>query len=402
MRAPSGGAGMHFDESADQRRERLGDLLDRLAQAAFVFGVGEAVAAQVYRDAVAWTSAAVILGYGVVALGAARLNRKERTELACAIAATGLLLATSLLAAIQPELHAPLALVPLLAAVVAYPYLSGRPLLLLLVAVVLETASVTWLGEVLPPATHLPRWFLLFYRSAATATVVGLIAYFLWQHRSRLEERFRDEEGRRDRLERAIGELSERELAARQLSWRDPLTGLSNRRLGLDRLKEALDHPNTDGSKSALVFVDLDDFKKINDRAGHAFGDSVLVAVAEGFRAAVRNTDTLARFGGDEFFLVMPRVSGALDVEMVARRLLERLAARAPQTPPGLEISASLGLALAPDHGTTAEELLRVADAAMYRAKADGGARFRWAGETTVPEPELEDSGEIEAPNPSA
>jgi diguanylate cyclase (GGDEF)-like protein len=243
--------------------------------------------------------------------------------------------------------------------------------------------------------------FQLVFRPAAIATVAGLIGYFLWLHRSRLEERFRDARGRLGRLEQAIDELSERELRARELSWHDPLTGLANRRLGLERLREALTNPNTDGFRSAVVFADLDDFKAVNDRGGHEFGDAVLVHVAEAFRSTVRNTDTLARFGGDEFLLVMPRVASELDVEMVARRMLGRLAAlRDPDGRP-TPLAASLGLALAPDHGTTPEELLRASDAAMYREKSAGGARFGWAGPIAVPEPTLEDSGEHEAPTPA-
>jgi diguanylate cyclase (GGDEF)-like protein len=370
---------MHFDESAEQRRHRLGQLVDRLALAALVFGGIEAVAAQIYRDRIGWWSSIVMIGYGVVALGAAQLNRRGRTELGCAVATTGLLLATAALAPLQPELHVPLTLVPLLAAVVAYPYLSGRPLALLLFAVVLETAGVHWLGEILPPATHLPRAFHLIFRPVATSTVVGLITYFLWLHRSRLEERFRDEVGRRGRLEQAIGELSAREREARRRAWHDPLTGLANRELGLERLAGVFEGQDESDRRAALVFVDLDDFKAINDAGGHAAGDEVLREVAQQLASVTRGTDTLARFGGDEFFLVMPRIDAPLDVEMVARRLMRRLATHGPKGPGGAAMRASLGLAMTPEHGRSPEAMLRAADAAMYRAKWEGGGRYAWA-----------------------
>lgn len=143
----------------------------------------------------------------------------------------------------------------------------------------------------------------------------------------------------------------------------DPLTGLANRTLFEGRLDEALDRHHRDGTPFGLLFVDLDDFKAVNDVSGHAHGDALLERVAERLRRCVRDTDVVARLGGDEFGVL---VEGVDEPERVAFRILDHL---------GDEISASVGVVICADHDpeATAASVLRRADQAMYEAKRDGG-----------------------------
>ncbi len=157
-------------------------------------------------------------------------------------------------------------------------------------------------------------------------------------------------------------------------SLHDALTGLANRALFEDHLELALAAAKRsgrrgDGGAVAVVFVDLDDFKAINDRLGHLAGDSLLAQVAHRLRSGVRDVDTVARWGGDEFALVLPDVGGKAHAEAVVAKLKDRLRApfrwkRAP-----LEVSASLGLSVYPEEGDTAARLIERADAAMYADK---------------------------------
>jgi diguanylate cyclase (GGDEF)-like protein len=375
-------ATVHLGEDDQQRRQRLGAFLDRLAPVAAIFGLLEAWAGTRYNDRAALASALVILLFSGTALVAARQNAHGRTELASGLTAAALTSGAVALVVVQPELHAALAIVPLMGVVVAYPYLEGRALATFLLASVTATSTIALLGTSLPPTTRLPRLFDLLFQSAATTAMVGFVAFFLWQHRARTEARLVDEETRRERLEVAIAELTGREREARILAMRDPVTGLANRRLFLDRLEETVAAIERGEKQAAVLFLDLDRFKEINDRYGHAAGDLLLSRVATTLQRSVRASETLARFGGDEFALVMPRIEIPSDAENVAKRLLSRLAEPIEGPWGALEVAASVGLALAPDHASTSAGLLRAADRAMYRAKAAGGRQFAWGRPT--------------------
>jgi diguanylate cyclase (GGDEF)-like protein/PAS domain S-box-containing protein len=167
--------------------------------------------------------------------------------------------------------------------------------------------------------------------------------------------------------------MVERLLAQQALS--DALTGLPNKRHFGDRLGQALAHARRRDARGALLFIDLDDFKPVNDRLGHAAGDAVLAEVATRLTACVRAGDTVARVGGDEFAVLMEDVTGPAEAEAVAARIVACLGA-AFRLPEGeASISCSIGIAFFPEQGVDATALLRVADGAMYRAKQAGKGR---------------------------
>src|SRR5262249_21739483 len=149
----------------------------------------------------------------------------------------------------------------------------------------------------------------------------------------------------------------------------DALTALPNRLYFKDQLERQLVQSRREPEQFALLFIDLDNFKSINDTLGHAAGDEVLQQTAKRLRQCARETDTVARFGGDEFTIILPRIRSARGPELVAEEVLKALAA--PFTVAGNEhfLNASIGIALYPADGTSADELLRNADTAMYRAK---------------------------------
>jgi diguanylate cyclase (GGDEF)-like protein/PAS domain S-box-containing protein len=174
-----------------------------------------------------------------------------------------------------------------------------------------------------------------------------------------------------------ISAQKEAEMRVRELADFDALTGLPNRRLLRDRSTQLLAAAERDGSEMALVFIDLDHFKRVNDSLGHSIGDELLCAVAQRLATVVRKVDTLARLGGDEFIIALPGVhaSGAAEV---ACRLLEVCAPTFSVAGHDLTITPSLGISLYPVDGTDFETLLRNADAAMYKAKEAGRNAFRF------------------------
>lgn len=156
------------------------------------------------------------------------------------------------------------------------------------------------------------------------------------------------------------------------LAYYDGLTGLPNRRLFLDRLNMSLSHARRDKHLLAVMFVDLDHFKHINDSLGHKVGDGLLKAVAERLKACLRDGDTLARLGGDEFTVVLPALNHAEAACHVARKFLESCAQPLSIEGQALHISTSIGISIYPDDGEDADDLLHQADMAMYRIKEAG------------------------------
>jgi diguanylate cyclase (GGDEF)-like protein len=164
----------------------------------------------------------------------------------------------------------------------------------------------------------------------------------------------------------------------RQMAHHDLLTGLPNRAFNLKLFSELLAGPwpeaGSPGSKLTVFCLDLDGFKGVNDRFGHAAGDAVLVAVANRLRASVRDADFVCRIGGDEFVILLPNITDG-EAAAVARRIISRVS-EPFEFAPTARIGASIGLASAPRDGVTADELLSAADRAMYEAKRRGKGGF--------------------------
>lgn len=174
----------------------------------------------------------------------------------------------------------------------------------------------------------------------------------------------------------SLEDITERMLMAqhvRQLAFNDPLTQLPNRRLALERLSQQLMRARRTKSRLALLFIDLDKFKPINDELGHEVGDWLLQAVAQRILSCVRASDTAARMGGDEFVVLLPDLQTSDDALAVAEKIRSLLAQEfVTSQGVALSISSSIGVALYPDHGDTDKDLLRMGDEAMYRAKKGG------------------------------
>lgn len=160
------------------------------------------------------------------------------------------------------------------------------------------------------------------------------------------------------------------------LAHHDLLTGLPNRALLLDRLRQGLRQAHRDHGQLAVIFFDLDKFKPVNDQLGHTVGDRLLQALARRLLGEVRVADTLARLGGDEFVVLLPVIKDGQDAQLVAEKIRQAVAQPFPIDRHLINVSASIGIALYPDHAQEGEELLRYADSAMYEAKAEGGNRF--------------------------
>ena len=166
-----------------------------------------------------------------------------------------------------------------------------------------------------------------------------------------------------------MDELNRSRDAMTHLAHHDPLTGLPNRRMFEQRLEQALDRARRSSRPCALVFVDLDDFKSVNDKLGHAVGDAVLRAAAQAIVGAVRQVDTVARLAGDEFTVLCENV----DTDDAAQHVLDKLrqAFAQPLQVDGqpMVVRASMGISLYPKDGDDARTLLASADVAMYQAK---------------------------------
>ncbi|WP_150047973.1 sensor domain-containing protein [Methylomonas rhizoryzae] len=156
----------------------------------------------------------------------------------------------------------------------------------------------------------------------------------------------------------------------------DPLTGLPNRRLFLDRLQQAINKTQRGHQKLALMFLDLDHFKDINDSLGHDVGDRLLKETTQRLIKCIRETDTLARPGGDEFTLIMGELQDLNSIDRVAEAILRTMMAQFQLKDQRCYISVSIGIALYPDDADNLEELLKKADQAMYTAKRQGRSRF--------------------------
>jgi diguanylate cyclase (GGDEF)-like protein/PAS domain S-box-containing protein len=174
-------------------------------------------------------------------------------------------------------------------------------------------------------------------------------------------------------------EIEEREKIAAELDFlanHDALTGLPSLRLCKDRLDQSLAEARRNRQTSAVMFLDLDGFKEINDQHGHEFGDMVLKVTADRIKEEIRETDTVARIGGDEFVIILSSLPENNIADRIAASVIERIAQPINIRSKKVAISASIGISLYPENGITAEELIRSADKAMYRIKRQGKNGF--------------------------
>ncbi|WP_374509783.1 diguanylate cyclase domain-containing protein [Niveibacterium sp.] len=200
-----------------------------------------------------------------------------------------------------------------------------------------------------------------------SANLIGGSAGYLAERQRRLlflRERMLDEE-RQHHLDRSL---------------HDGLTGLPNRDLLYDRIAQAMSSSQRNGQINCGFFLDLDGFKQINDTLGHKVGDQVLREVGSRLVSAVRGVDTVARIGGDEFFVIARDIASEADAKALALKLLDQISAPMHSIAPGLHTGASIGLCLFPYPGMTVADLIHRADVAMYRVKTSGKGNYAIAG----------------------
>jgi diguanylate cyclase (GGDEF)-like protein/PAS domain S-box-containing protein len=172
-----------------------------------------------------------------------------------------------------------------------------------------------------------------------------------------------------------ITERRKAEKAIQHMAYHDPLTGLPNRLLFYDRFSQVLANARRNRERFAVIMLDFDKFKEINDRLGHDVGDQLLRGVAERLSSQMRDGDTVARFGGDEFLLLLPGMKQIEDLEPLGQKVLQAFQQPFAVSGQALSIRASIGIAVFPDDGSDRDALVQKADFAMYRAKAAGGNR---------------------------
>jgi diguanylate cyclase (GGDEF)-like protein/PAS domain S-box-containing protein len=221
-----------------------------------------------------------------------------------------------------------------------------------------------------------------------TANSLMLEARDITDHNQAVEALYQANKTLEQRVEERTLELTE-EISRRQdveeqlrhSASHDVLTGLPNRGLLMERINAALARGHREKINFALLFIDLDDFKAVNDTLGHEAGDLLLIEAAKRISTHIRETDTAARIGGDEFVVLLSDISGKASVRLFAEKISEFIAAPYPVGTAKGNISGSIGISLYPDDATESDILLKMADNAMYDVKKGGGNGFRFASE---------------------
>lgn len=179
-------------------------------------------------------------------------------------------------------------------------------------------------------------------------------------------------------LRDAVDDLKQTQAEMQQLAFYDVLTGLPNRRLFMDRLEQAVHTAKRSHKGACLLYLDLDQFKHVNDTLGHDTGDALLKEISHRFRACVRSDDTVARIGGDEFAIVLSNVESGNAVKTVCEKLLSRLHQPVKIHGHEIGITTSIGIAMSAGDGTNATTLLKNADIALYKAKSRGRNNYQF------------------------
>ncbi|MDB6090738.1 MAG: hypothetical protein JWN85_3522 [Gammaproteobacteria bacterium] len=234
-----------------------------------------------------------------------------------------------------------------------------------------------WTDAVLTvPIRVLPAWYqTIAFRILAGFVLLALIAAVV-QGRTLYLRRARRE------LERLViertAELRESQRQLQQIAYCDTLTALPNRRMFMEEFRELLVVAGLQAGRFALLLIDLDRLKHINDTLGHDVGDALLIEAAIRLQAAVRKSDCVARLGGDEYAVLLTQNPAAADIEAVCKRIVDSFALEVFVNGAGVKTSPSIGVAVYPEHGTTHDRLYKSADLALYEAKRVGGNTWCW------------------------
>ncbi len=338
-------------------------FLDWLLPIVFCFALIEGAVFALFRDPGSGITGATLFVYGTSLLVAKSQAYAGDWRPAVTAVCAGFLVACLIIVAAQPSLVTVIILAPLLAVGVALIYASEKTLRHLFAAAWFVTIAVAALGEIIPSRSRLPGWYESTFQIMALAAAVTIVLLLLWQFRSHLMG--------------ALAQARAAEAQAMHDATHDPLTGLPNRALLMERLARTLERQKKEKDYLfALLFLDLDRFKNVNDSLGHITGDSMLIEISRRLESCVRPTDTVARLGGDEFTILLEGVKSADEVKGISDRLLKALQVPFKVGDHELYSSASIGVVLKPTDYQRPEDLLRDADTAMYRAKDGGKGRY--------------------------
>jgi diguanylate cyclase (GGDEF)-like protein len=352
--------------------QQLRQFLSWLTPLAFLFAGLALVAGLVWRDRGSLRMSVLVAGYGALTVVARSQVARGQLRRAGLILGVGIVLTALSIVAIQPSLYPTLVVIPLLAVAVALPYADDRSFRGLLLGCWLAAVGIGALGELAPPTSLWPAWFRTAYNVSSLGAVVAMVLLLLWQSRARLKAHVTGMQAANVDLENAVEALRRKEEEIRGLAYYDALTGLPNRLMFFDRLEVALTQARRDRLGLAVLFLDLDHFKGVNDGFGHAAGDQLLQEVAARLRRGIRAGDTVARLAGDEFTLLLPGIDSPETAGRVAAKLLERVRPPVRLGEQEVRVTASAGISLFPAHADGAEALVKRADAAMYAAKQAG------------------------------